>query len=77
MAAIESIRGAQQVLEDKLLDLVTIIKIVDEVAGDAPPDWVSLFLAKILDIDKAAHDFMDEVHTKAIPVLADMQSLAK
>jgi hypothetical protein len=77
MAAMESIDQARNVLEEKMLDLVMIVKTCDAVAGDNPPDWLAMMFGRVLELDRAADAYMMAVHHHARPVLADMAKLTR
>jgi hypothetical protein len=81
MAAIESISQVRQVMEERMLELVLIVRTIDAAvthSGDGGgPDWHSLFFGRILDLDKAVDAYMEAVHHHAYPVLADLERITR
>lgn len=82
MAAIESISEVRKVLEDQMLDLVTIVKTIDAavVANDetaSGPSWHFLFFSRILQLEQSLEAYTAAVHHHAYPVLKDLQSLTR
>ena len=69
MADRERIHISRQSLEDKSLDLVTIIRMCDSLAGDNPPDWLAAMFGRVLELDRAVQDYLMAVHEVYHPAL--------
>ena len=60
----KSIPATRQVLEERVMELATIVRVCDQCAGDLPgyPDWLAMMFGRVLDIEKATQDYMMAVH---------------
>lgn len=70
MASVEStekLRDAvlelQRPVEEQLLSLLSVVRMCDVAAGDREdaPEWVGWFFARVWDLDRAVHAYMDAV----------------
>lgn len=77
MAAMESIDGARSVLEEKLIELMSLVTIFDELAGLNAPEWLCVISPRVRDVNAASEVLFEEIHRHARPVLNDMAKLAK
>lgn len=73
MAATEFIDRAARDLEERILEVKTILDMCDECAGDTSPNWLFIMRSKIIGIDAAAQDVMAQFHQHARPILRDIE----
>lgn len=73
MAATEFIDRAARELEERVLEIKSILEMCDQCAGDNTPDWLFIMRKKIIGIDEAAQDVMAQFHQHARPILRDFE----
>ncbi|MDP3424376.1 MAG: hypothetical protein Q8S32_11505 [Burkholderiaceae bacterium] len=57
-------------MEEELLQLVSIVKSYSELIGEADsPPWLFVLGARVFKLDEAAHAYMMAVHEAVSPVL--------
>lgn len=79
MATSQSIRDEFQALSDSVLELETFAKISDSLIGDNPdaPQWPWFLSQQVDRINEAMEALECTLRTKAIPLMEDMDRLAK
>ena len=78
MAGLKSIEDAQQTLSDALLDITTIVQMVDDLAGDdGAPAWVYVVRERVRQVDDAGQAYMRAVSEHAHPVLRDVAAVTR
>lgn len=77
MAGMKSIDAALVPLEEMIAELATIVRLVDEAAGDRPPLWLQAMFSRVIELEKAIDVYAMAVHQHARPVLGDMASLSR
>lgn len=59
MATSDVITTALTELEDVTLDLVNLVNVCYSINQEHPPEWLSLFYGRILDLDRKVDACMD------------------
>lgn len=79
MATYDSIREHINHLEDLLLRATTTARCLTNAETGDDQDiaaWVALFGSTVHDLNKAGQQVIEDMNTKAIPLMADMAKLA-
>lgn len=83
MAGMKSIDAASLVLQDRMLELRELVRLVDELADEIAPDgarvpaWVWVVGDRVRAVEEAVEGYLGAVHQHARPVLSDMAKISR